>query len=226
MPERKIAYISLDEIKGWEENPKDHDIGAIIVSIRRFGFQAPLLVNDGTGVLMAGHGRLEALRQMRTDGEDLPDGVRERDEAWLVPVVRGSSLSPEEAKAYSLVDNRLTETGGWNEVDLGKVLNELKQETDIANLGWTDQNLDYLLGLATLSAGDFVRPTFEELAKENTPSELAKENNQWFYVEFYQDSERFQELLELLGPYLRGNSKHEITGDIFYDIVKLWASNR
>ena len=36
MPERRIEYVALDEVKGWEENPKSHNLGALVVSIRRW----------------------------------------------------------------------------------------------------------------------------------------------------------------------------------------------
>ena len=46
--EPKIKYFRLDEIIGADLNPKDHDIGMIIQSIKRFGFTSPLLRNEKT----------------------------------------------------------------------------------------------------------------------------------------------------------------------------------
>jgi len=146
MPERRIEYLKLDDVVEWDRNPKDHDIGAIILSIRRFGFQAPLLVNDQTGVLMAGHGRLHALMQMRNGGESLPDGIHRDGDDWLVPAVRGAELPPEEAEAYALADNRLVELGGWHEEVLGELLVETaKWGVGLEGVGWDEEEVNELL---------------------------------------------------------------------------------
>ena len=43
-----IKYMRLDEILGADENPKDHDIGTIIESIKRTGFNSQLIMNSST----------------------------------------------------------------------------------------------------------------------------------------------------------------------------------
>jgi len=146
MPDRTIEYRKLDDIVEWDQNPKDHDIGTIILSIRRFGFQSPLLVNDATGVLMAGHGRVEALKQMRNGHQPLPDGIRRDGTDWLVPVVRGTQLPAEEAAAYSLADNRLVELGGWHEEALGELLVGIAgQGVGLEGIGWDEEEVNELL---------------------------------------------------------------------------------
>jgi len=145
MADRIIEYVKLGGIGEWDENPKDHDIGAIVLSIRRFGFQSPLLMNDATGVLMAGHGRLEALRQMRDGGEALPDGIHKDGADWLVPVVRGAELSQEEAEAYSLADNRLVELGGWHEEELAGLLARIAETGDLTGIGWDEDDIAELM---------------------------------------------------------------------------------
>ena len=62
-------------------------------SIEAFGFNAPILVDSGNRVV-AGHGRLEAAKLL---------GIAE------APVIRLEHLSEQQAKAYMLADNKLTD---------------------------------------------------------------------------------------------------------------------
>lgn len=110
----EIVYTPLDEIAAHPRNPKDHDIGAISQSIGRFGYIAPVIIDERTQLLVAGHGRLDALRAMRGQGQKPPEGVQVDAEGnWRVPVIRGVKFrSDEEVAAYLIADNRLTVGGG------------------------------------------------------------------------------------------------------------------
>lgn len=122
----KIDYVPLSEIVGADNNPKDHDIGQIYQSIKRFGFTSPVMMNENTGKLLAGHGRLETLQTMKSAGEKAPDRIKEEDGEWLVPVLKGISFEDEmEAQAYLIADNQLTNLGGWNTANLVDNLQEL-----------------------------------------------------------------------------------------------------
>ena len=110
-----IQYVSLTELRRWPRNPKEHDLGMLHSSIARFGFVNPIIVNEGTGCILAGHGRLDTLLQRQASGEPLPQGLRSDNGQWLAPVVRGVSLPSEEAEAYAVADNRTVELGGWDD---------------------------------------------------------------------------------------------------------------
>lgn len=114
-PPRWIDYVDLDTIEGAEVNPKDHDDDGIDRSIEAFGYVEVPTVDERTGRLVAGHGRVARLRARRAAGLDAPDGVTVDDDGrWLVPLERGwSSVDDAHAAAYLLASNRLTETGGW-----------------------------------------------------------------------------------------------------------------
>ena len=56
-----VEYVPLSEIVEADTNPKDHDIGQIYQSIKRFGFTQPIMMNENTGKLLAGHGRLSLI---------------------------------------------------------------------------------------------------------------------------------------------------------------------
>jgi len=122
----EVQYIPLSEIVQADINPKDHDIGQIYQSIKRFGFTQPIMMNENTGKLLAGHGRLQTLQQMKQGGEKIPNRIKEKDGEWLVPVLKGISFEDDmEAQAYLIADNRLTELGGWNTGELVDTLQEL-----------------------------------------------------------------------------------------------------
>lgn len=129
-----IDYLPLDGLlaRFAKRNPKDHDLGAMHTSIGKFGYVAPVMLDESTGRIVAGHGRLLALEQMRKAKADPPEGIRE---GWAVPVVRGKAFKSEkEAEAYLLADNRLTELGGWNLAEVKDMLADLT--VDLGDMDW------------------------------------------------------------------------------------------
>ncbi len=60
----EIIFSKLDSIICDERNSKDHDVGEISKSVSRFGFVEPLIIDERTGKLVAGHGRLKTLRAL------------------------------------------------------------------------------------------------------------------------------------------------------------------
>ena len=114
----KIEYISIEDIKPYNENAKVHkvkQIKQVADSIKRFGFAQPLVV-DKNNELIIGHCRLEASKEL---------GYTE------VPVLKMEELSEKEVKALRLADNKLNES----EWDMALVLPELKAlDTDLLRL--------------------------------------------------------------------------------------------
>jgi hypothetical protein len=56
----------------------------------RYGVVEPPVLDERTGRLVAGHGRLEAFAEARAVGLDVPEGVRINAQGeWLVPVISG-----------------------------------------------------------------------------------------------------------------------------------------
>ena len=139
-----VEYWPLEKVAAAEVNPKEHDLGFLQRSIDRFGFRGVVVLDERTGKLAAGHGRREALAQLKAEGEDPPEGIVERRGRWFVPVLRGGqSSSDEEASAFLIADNRSTELGGWNEPELLELLQGLGEHratfagfdpTDVAEL--------------------------------------------------------------------------------------------
>ena len=141
--EPKVKYIRIDKIIGADINPKDHDIGVLITAIQRFGFTSPLIRNEDTQKLVAGHGRLEALITMFKSGYSLPKGILKEDDMWLVPVVTGLNFeNEEEALSYLIADNKLSEVGGWNEQAL---LDMLKDIDNLEGVGFDHNDAQDIL---------------------------------------------------------------------------------
>ncbi len=93
-------------------NPRQHSprqVKQIVRSIQSFGFNVPLLV-DKDHKILAGHGRYLAAQQL---------GMAE------VPVIQLDHLTPEQARAFAIADNRLTENATWDDALLGEIFAEL-----------------------------------------------------------------------------------------------------
>lgn len=147
MADRTIRYLKLDDLRGNPENPKGHDGELIAQSLDRFGLVEPQTLDERTGLLVAGHGRLDELRAKQDAGTAPPDGIRLRGSKWYVPVVHGwSSADDAEALAYLVTSNQSTIAGGWDLPRLGDVLSQV-QTTDLGLVatGYTSETLDELL---------------------------------------------------------------------------------
>jgi DNA modification methylase len=111
-----VAYLPIGSIVPEPNNPRLHtaaQINAIARSIEAFGFNAPILLDKANRVV-AGHGRLEAAKRLNLEE---------------APVIRLEHLSEQQAKAYMLADNKLTDRSSWDDRQVAIVLKEL---SDIA----------------------------------------------------------------------------------------------
>jgi hypothetical protein len=162
----RIEWVALHEVRRWPRNPKDHDLPAIRSSFARFGWVEPLVLDEATGQLVAGHGRLEAAQESKAAGAALPARTRlGAGGEWLVPVLRGVAFkSPDEAEAYLLASNRLVEAGGWDDRGLRDQLQRLaSREVNLAGLGWGDEELRCLLEEAPdFQPGDGEQPRLDQ----------------------------------------------------------------
>ena len=72
----RIEFMDLEAIRRAPRNPKGHDLERIGGSFDRFGFVAPPMLDEATGRLVAGHGRLDALVARKRAGGQPPARVR------------------------------------------------------------------------------------------------------------------------------------------------------
>lgn len=192
MSERRIEYVRLDDVQGAARNPRRHDTAGIRRSVARFGLAEVPLMDERTGRLVAGHGRINDLLERRSVGADPPDGVRtDNDGHWLVPVIRGwKSRTDAEAEAYLVASNKLAEVGGWDEDALNELLTDLANEDySLARAtGWSEADLE-----ALLDAGpDFSVDTAEPVEHTGVPSTGAR---------YAESQEQFEARSERLAAY-------------------------
>lgn len=145
--------MALQDVPRATRNPREHDLPLIRRSIETFGCTMAGVLDERTGRLVAGHGRLTALEQMNWEGVDPPEGIqRGEGNSWLVPIVRGwASRSDAEAEAYVIADNRLNQRGGWDDHVLAEVLSDVAETSPdlLEAVGYTGAELDDLI--ATVS---------------------------------------------------------------------------
>lgn len=146
MAELEVAYVPLEEIEGVGHNPKGHSVKTIKASMRRFGFADPVVMDERTGRLVSGHGRTEALLELRADGDVPPEGIITENGAWMVPAVRGwASQNDDERDAALVALNRTTEVGGWDESGLLDLLERLESLDDgLVGVGYDDETIQDL----------------------------------------------------------------------------------
>ncbi len=138
----KILLRPVAELRAHPGNARVHgtaQIEQIKVSMLAFGFTNPLLV-DEAGVLIAGHGRLEAATAL---------GIEK------VPTIVLRHLSSAQKEALRLADNRIAENATWDQVLLREALASVQAaEIDIATLGFSADELTTILTAAADAVPD------------------------------------------------------------------------
>jgi len=149
-PSLWIEWIPISVALGKQarENPKEHDLSSIKDSIERFGYAELGVLDEASGRMVSGHGRLEALAELQDEGAERPDSISVNgDGEWLIPFIRGKSFANEnEARAFLVASNQLTTKGGWNEAALTRILKE-QADRGIENLKGTGFDQKSLAGL-------------------------------------------------------------------------------
>lgn len=143
---------AIDTITPYEKNSRTHStkqIAQIMASIKEYGFTNPLLI-DERGGLIAGHGRLEAVKQLnKLEWAENP--------LEHLPCVIVSGLSEEQKRALVIADNKIALNAGWDYDTLQSELEDLdSMGFDMDLLGFDRQEIDDILsGLEKSSSGDF-----------------------------------------------------------------------
>ena len=195
----RIEYIPLSTLRSHPKNPKEHHIGKIKESFRRFGFTSPIIMNEENGMLLAGHGRVKSLVDKKNEGDVPPEHIRVDDATgdWLVPVVRGIRHNAEDHEAYLIADNKLTELGGWDDDVLADLLKGLAEGDGLSGTGFSDLEAEALLGEKIERAVDALEAPESERAKK---MELQLPFEHWDYVVFmFNDYRDYMQVLTALG---------------------------
>ena len=180
-----LRYIPISQAELFDSNAKLHNIDQIIQSIARYGFKSACkwesTLNDGRGGIVAGNGRVEALRVMEERGDDLPIGIAQDETGeWCVPVLFGVEASSEAiARAYALDDNNLTLLGGdFALADLSKLYDqellmaELKELAESGELPVTFDNNFTEEALQLLTEDDSTDDSEEDSDRPSSTKEI------------------------------------------------------
>ena len=84
---RSLSYEPVDSLRPAPRNPKEHALEDLTRSVTEFGFTMPVMVDERTGRLAAGHGRTQVVKALRDAGEPAPDGVVVLEELEVSAVV-------------------------------------------------------------------------------------------------------------------------------------------
>lgn len=136
--------MALSRLKKWPRNPKAHDMGQLDSSFQRWGFTNPIMIDEGTRQVVAGHGRIDGLVARKNAGKPAPDRIIIRGDEWFVPVIRGIEFkNAKEAEAYLLADNQLTILGGFDDKTLADMLRD--HTVNLTGLGWDQDTVQRIL---------------------------------------------------------------------------------
>ena len=131
-----IEHLLVEVLKPYPRNARTHgprQIAQIAASIAAFGFNNPVLT-DKDGVIIAGHGRVDAARRL---------GLK------TVPCIRIEHLSDAQKRAYILADNKLAEQAGWDPEILAielQHLTSIEVDFDATITGFSMPEIDVLIG--------------------------------------------------------------------------------
>lgn len=125
MEHLQFEYLPIDSLTPYEKNARRHadfDVSIIKKSIQEFGFNDPIGIWGDKNIIVEGHGRLLAAREL---------GMTE------VPVIRLDHLNDQERKLYALEHNRSAEMSTW---DMDALLEELEglKDFDLNALGFEE----------------------------------------------------------------------------------------
>lgn len=98
----KTETIKIKDLRPYEKNARKHeaaDVAAIAKSIEAFGFRDPVGVWGPNNIIVEGHGRVLAAKQL---------GMTE------VPCIRLDDLTDEQRRAYALAHNKTAELSSWD----------------------------------------------------------------------------------------------------------------
>ena len=151
MSKLELVYMSVDDIKPYENNARKHapeDVEAIKASIEKFGFDDPIGIWGEENIIVEGHGRLIAAKEM---------GIE------TVPCIRLDHLTEEQRKAYALAHNKTAELSAWDFSKLEEELATLEIEgIDMTEFGFNSDTIDWS-NVDEISGDNYEKPESDKL---------------------------------------------------------------
>lgn len=128
----KIEDWDIEKLIPYARNPRKNSdtVDGLAASIKEFGFQQPIVV-DVENVIVVGHTRYLAAKKL---------GLKK------VPVHVAKELTPDQAKAYRIVDNKLQEKSKWDYELLQLELGEIELDLGAFDLTFTEPTAEPVKG--------------------------------------------------------------------------------
>ena len=123
-----VEYLPVGALRPYERNARKHrkeDVQGIVNSIKQFGFDDPIGIWGPDNLIVEGHGRLLAAKQLGME---------------TVPCIRLDHLNDEQRRAYALAHNKTAENSEWDFDILPEELESIV-DIDMSQFGF-DINLD------------------------------------------------------------------------------------
>ncbi len=123
----EVDKIPIAEIIPYDKNPRKNEraVSVVAKSIKEFGFRNPIIL-DKNNVVVAGHTRLLAAKKLKLTE---------------VPVIWADDLTPEQVKAFRIMDNKSSEYSEWD-LPLLKLelegLDELEIDTELSGFSFAE----------------------------------------------------------------------------------------
>jgi len=162
----EVQYRPITGLRPYPRNARRHSpkqIQQIAAAMRTFGFTNPILIDDA-GMILAGHGRLEAAKLLGHA---------------TVPTIRLAQMTEAQKRAYILADNRLAELAKWDPEILATEL-EFLTSTDLGFevevTGFETQAIDLALAPATHAPAD---PKADALPAPHEGPAVARAGDLW-----------------------------------------------
>ena len=216
----EIEKIKITDIVPAEYNPRNissDELKKLENSISTFGLVDPIIINLKNNKIIGGHQRYEVLinqHMLNNDFYGELNLIRMGDIGWIFTETDLKVEDEDHEKALNLALNKIS--GEWDFEKLGEILDELElNDFNIELTGFTDLDVKDI----ELYEEDYSKDEFDNLVEEYEIKEESTKNESWFYVEFYDDDDKYDELVTLLQPYLN-TRKHEIDNDFFYNLIK------
>ena len=128
--ELKIQEISINDIKMYENNPRNNDeaVKYVANSIKKFGFKVPVII-DKKHTIIAGHTRFKAAKKLNIEN---------------LPCLIADDLDDKQIKAFRLADNKVSELSDWNFELLNQELSKLS-DFSMSDFGFESlENIDFV----------------------------------------------------------------------------------
>lgn len=130
MNELKIVYLSPDDLRPYDRNTRQHmsaDIEQIKTSILRVGFDDPIGIWGEQNIVVEGHGRLIAAKELHLE---------------RVPCIRLDHMTDAQRREYAIRHNRTAELSSWDFQKLDEEIAALMiAGTDMSDLKFAVKSL-------------------------------------------------------------------------------------